>query len=166
MFHDLPPGINWIEAIYNPRKVSRLRRRQRELESGKGFTTAQFAALVRKYRGRCVRCGKVKRLGADHIVPLSKGGAHDISNIQPMCWDCNKDKGRTAQDYRPRDVGEWIRRLRGRCVVGSMTPGRQCKNLAVLDAEPRFCHVHLRQLEEDSTPPRRPGRRTAKRKTK
>ena len=32
----LPPGINWLEAIYKPKKVAGLRRKQLEA-SGPGF---------------------------------------------------------------------------------------------------------------------------------
>ena len=35
----------------------------------------------------------------EHATPICKGGTHDISNIQPMCWRCNKEKGCKAIDY-------------------------------------------------------------------
>lgn len=39
----------------------------------------------------------------DHIVPLEEGGLNDISNIQLMCRDCNRNKGTetyTSNVYR------------------------------------------------------------------
>lgn len=38
----------------------------------------------------------------EHVVPISSGGAHDISNIVPACHDCNASK-------RARPMEEWYR---------------------------------------------------------
>lgn len=29
----------------------------------------------------------------DHVLPLSKGGTHDISNLEPLQWQNNRTKG-------------------------------------------------------------------------
>lgn len=42
---------------------------------------------------RCVRCGTHLDLSVDHIIPESKGGAHDLSNFQTLCRSCNSKKG-------------------------------------------------------------------------
>jgi 5-methylcytosine-specific restriction endonuclease McrA len=31
----------------------------------------------------------------DHIIPVSKGGTDDLSNLQPLQWDNNRKKGDT-----------------------------------------------------------------------
>lgn len=42
--------------------------------------------------GSCVFCGSTENLTVDHIIPFSKGGAHDESNFQCLCWPCNLNK--------------------------------------------------------------------------
>lgn len=52
--------------------------------------------LIRRRGPHCEKCGWTDPTGetleADHIVPIYKGGADDISNKQLLCADCHKDK--------------------------------------------------------------------------
>jgi hypothetical protein len=45
---------------------------------------------------RCVACGASAQAGAqlevDRIVPIAKGGADEIQNLQTLCFDCNRGK--------------------------------------------------------------------------
>jgi len=95
----LPHGARpWFDS---PAKIIRLRRQQRAPEQGPGFTQEQFAQLVRRYKSRCLACRqRYERLVPDHVVPLAKGGDHHISNIQPLCYECNAFKGTQVRDYR------------------------------------------------------------------
>lgn len=43
----------------------------------------------------CKSCGKTDQetnLTIDHIIPLALGGSNDISNLQTLCFDCNRRK--------------------------------------------------------------------------
>jgi 5-methylcytosine-specific restriction endonuclease McrA len=56
------------------------------------FTAGEWADLCRRANGRCVMCGSVKPLTVDHIIPVYAGGSNAITNIQPLCRDCNTKK--------------------------------------------------------------------------
>ena len=43
-------------------------------------------------RGRCVVCGSQEKLEYDHIIPVSRGGANTVRNIQLLCEPCNRQK--------------------------------------------------------------------------
>ncbi|MEV0359455.1 TerD family protein [Nocardia sp. NPDC050697] len=43
--------------------------------------------------GRCVECGAEHYLEFDHVIPLSRGGATSVSNLQILCRGCNLAKG-------------------------------------------------------------------------
>ena len=43
----------------------------------------------------CVYCGSKNNLSIDHRIPLSKGGTNNSANIQVLCLDCNKKKGKS-----------------------------------------------------------------------
>jgi 5-methylcytosine-specific restriction endonuclease McrA len=46
--------------------------------------------------GRCVYCGSFYDLTIDHVVPRSKGGTDDRSNLQTLCRPCNEKKADSA----------------------------------------------------------------------
>jgi 5-methylcytosine-specific restriction endonuclease McrA len=89
------------------------RYKARKLNVG-GTMDGELLEKIRQYyspNGKCLGCGKVKKLAYDHIHPLMLGGENSITNIQPLCRSCNSRKGsRTIIDYRP-DKGEFARRL-------------------------------------------------------
>lgn len=51
--------------------------------------------VFKKYDYKCVECGATKedcRLEIDHIIPVSRGGSDELSNLQVLCKDCNSAK--------------------------------------------------------------------------
>lgn len=76
------------------------RRRARKLNSEGSYTADEWKALCDYYGNKCLACGKPEKLTVDHVVPLSKGGRNDISNIQPLCKSCNSKKRTKTTDYR------------------------------------------------------------------
>jgi len=43
--------------------------------------------------GRCRQCGSTQELHFDHVIPVSRGGANTVANIQLLCGPCNRAKG-------------------------------------------------------------------------
>ena len=41
----------------------------------------------------CKVCGSRSNLTVDHILPVSKGGGKELSNLQVLCGTCNELKG-------------------------------------------------------------------------
>ena len=77
------------------------RYRARKVGGGGTHTVAEWEDLKRHYDYRCLCCGRDDIvLEADHILPISKGGSDDISNIQPLCRSCNRHKSNKYTDYR------------------------------------------------------------------
>jgi hypothetical protein len=53
----------------------------------------RMAVLLRD-GGRCRKCRNATNLEMDHIVPVSKGGKTEESNLQTLCRRCNRAKSR------------------------------------------------------------------------
>jgi HNH endonuclease len=52
------------------------------------------AAVLVRDGGRCRKCSRSIKLEMDHIVPVSKGGKTEESNLQTLCRRCNRTKSR------------------------------------------------------------------------
>ena len=68
-------------------------------------------ALFYRENGRCALCSTDltrvflpnAKIQIDHIIPISRGGTTDPTNLQMLCARCNQDKGN-----RSNQVGEFI----------------------------------------------------------
>jgi 5-methylcytosine-specific restriction endonuclease McrA len=66
-------------------------KRRRALNNG-DLTGEQWLELLAQCNYKCVKCGKPYK-HMDHIIPISRGGKHTLSNVQPLCAKCNLSKG-------------------------------------------------------------------------
>lgn len=60
--------------------------------------------IYEHYKHKCCYCGKVfktSELNLDHIIPKSRGGATDWTNIVTACIPCNTQKA----DQTPKEAG-------------------------------------------------------------
>jgi diadenosine tetraphosphate (Ap4A) HIT family hydrolase len=60
--------------------------------------------VLKESGGRCALCGITKKespIDVDHIIPRSRGGTHNKSNLQALCIKCNRSKGnKDKTDFR------------------------------------------------------------------
>lgn len=67
------------------------------------FTESDWETMRAECNYTCLACKRPEpeiKLTIDHVIPLSRGGTHDKSNIQPLCGSCNSAKGTKCTDYR------------------------------------------------------------------
>lgn len=78
----------------NPERIAHLKARRyaREKNAEGSHTLEEWQELKDRNGNVCVSCKQQKKLTKDHIIPLSKGGSDYITNIQPMCRNCNSRK--------------------------------------------------------------------------
>jgi len=84
----------WRKA--NPEKVQVwVRNRRAKLRGLNGSHTLQdIRQLMDAQGGKCIycKCDIRTKFQVDHIVPVSKGGRNDKSNLQLLCKPCNLNK--------------------------------------------------------------------------
>jgi len=98
--------------------------------------------VLTRAKHRCELCGisaDAKPLDVDHIVPRSKGGSDDESNLQALCYTCNRAKN-NKDDTDFRDVSKNYAHRDDHCVFCCDAPARAIAEnelaLAFLDAYP------------------------------
>ncbi|WP_177235851.1 HNH endonuclease [Arthrobacter sp. ov118] len=66
------------------------------------FTAADWFAVLVAADFRCTYCeDRTYDMQMDHVIPLSKGGPHCLSNVTPACGSCNQSKrDSTVEDWR------------------------------------------------------------------
>lgn len=74
------------------------------IDSRRSISAKLRVAVLERDGSRCQLCGRTPedddpviedrkvRLHVDHIIPLSEGGTHDISNLRTTCSSCNQGR--------------------------------------------------------------------------
>lgn len=91
----------WNQA--DPEKRRGYVRKRRAILKGcsASLSTAAWKAIKELHGNKCAYCGSSGKVEMDHIVPISRGGAHHESNVVPCCRSCNASKG-------DRPLEEWL----------------------------------------------------------
>lgn len=72
---------------------SRARRALKRNAPGSGLSAEQWRGIIASQHGKCFDCGARERLTVGHLIPLSRGGWHDPSNVAGQCLRCNLQQG-------------------------------------------------------------------------
>ena len=71
-------------VVKGPPRAERRRRRT--------IPGATRKAVMERDQYRCRQCGSWKDLQLDHVIPHSRRGSDDESNLQVLCGSCNRKK--------------------------------------------------------------------------
>lgn len=83
----------WNEQNRERRRNLFRRYRARTAQVAAELTGEQWEAIVLAFCGTCAYCGSLDGTTMDHVIPISKGGAHVADNVVPACLACNSAKG-------------------------------------------------------------------------
>lgn len=97
-------GFSDIKAYYQrveiQLKKQSAKEYQQKQERSKMSASLRYTVL-RRDRFRCQICGATQadgvKLHVDHIVPISKGGKTELSNLRTLCEQCNLGKGNKSE---------------------------------------------------------------------
>ncbi|MBF4468827.1 MAG: HNH endonuclease [Methanobrevibacter arboriphilus] len=72
----------------------------KEYKNTKPVPNSVRKAVFERDNYTCQCCNTKKDLTIDHIVPRSKGGSNDETNLQTLCKSCNLAKADLYVNYR------------------------------------------------------------------
>lgn len=79
-------------AFLNRMTQHRRRARLRAADAGVIDQTT-WRKVVADFDGLCAYCRRRPGITVDHVIPLVRGGKHELSNLVPACKRCNSSKG-------------------------------------------------------------------------
>lgn len=80
---------------------------------GDGVSALDWMAVMDWAHYTCIYCRVAlgvaeSAVTMEHVVPLNRGGAHDVSNVGPACKSCNSSKqDRLPAEWLPKWVAPW-----------------------------------------------------------
>jgi 5-methylcytosine-specific restriction endonuclease McrA len=96
---NLPP--HWLYDLILKKRLKPLfgnkrwhNRRRAQMKGGK-VTFKEWTAIKEQQHFRCYWCREKfpdNKLEMDHVIPISKGGLHETSNVVAACKPCNLNK--------------------------------------------------------------------------
>lgn len=85
----------WVKN--NPDWVAARDHRRRALKLSATIGPVDYAAIYERDK-ICIYCGSDEDLTIDHLIPLSRGGAHRQENLAVACGSCNSRKHTKTYD--------------------------------------------------------------------
>ena len=89
-------GVDPFSLMFNESKQLSPRAREllNNMASRKVYYPPNWDELSRQAQARddheCGNCHATRNLHVHHVVPLSKGGTNNLSNLRTLCEDCHK----------------------------------------------------------------------------
>ena len=104
--------------IYH-REKSKRRKAQARGQTPVAISVNALLTRFGQFGNCCAYCGCAGDMEIEHVVPISRGGAHDISNIVPACASCNSSKSAKEMEgwYKERPYFCELRLQRIRRIV-------------------------------------------------
>lgn len=64
------------------------------------LTKDVWGEVCRRYADTCIYCGSKENITIEHLLPVSRGGTNDASNLAPACLGCNSSKrNKTYEEF-------------------------------------------------------------------
>ena len=77
------------------KEIKKLNPKIKKIKKRKNITKSIRHEVFVRDNYKCVECGCTQKEGTlhiDHIIPISKGGTDELSNLQTLCKECNLSK--------------------------------------------------------------------------
>ncbi|TET97712.1 MAG: DUF1376 domain-containing protein [Candidatus Stahlbacteria bacterium] len=140
----------------------RLGGRPKEFTSIRGCTAIKkqldkdWYEMVLFFDNKCLCCEEKLPEGAvplmDHIIPKSLGGQLEITNIQPLCSGCNRDKSnKHTTDYRLKFIEDIPEKLKSKWFIAGKL--EETYRLKLENQNKTSSHSHSHSHSESYKPP-------------